>query len=217
MAKHSVSHAKQHENAVKEPATRKLLTELIAEWGELNLVERGDCLKELTENRGCTIRGLAKALNVDPGIIRRDICIAELPAQQRARIAKGASAAHFLRRQRDVHEHAKDDLCRQPGTKNSRMSTIGNLAHGYRPKRGTENTALRLQHRIEALEERISTLATLQVRMFDLLNGLLGVVREVVQAIPVRNPDGRITTLWYQQNVKSQPNSSPGARAQVIT
>jgi len=148
MTKHAVSHAKQHQRALENPTTRKLLKELIAEWDHLNLVQRGERLKALKKLR-CTDHGLAKALRQDPRTISRDLRIADLPAEQRAKIARGASAAQFLR---------------QKKLKQRIHGERGNLADKNRPKPGADAKILPLQNEIaplitsvRQLEERVST------------------------------------------------------------
>jgi len=164
MTKHSGSRPKQHERALANPRVRELLEKLNSEWGELDLVERGDRLKEL-KDLGCTERGLAKALNVDARAVSRDLHISELPPDQRAQIAQGASAARFLHHQQTPQEGTEADRGRREKATDLRSSSAPKSDHELRSETGSDARILPnkieiepLIQSVEQLEKRISTL-----------------------------------------------------------
>jgi hypothetical protein len=164
MTKHSASHAKQHENAVKDQDTAELLKKLAADWEELDLVERGDRLKVL-KGRGCTDHGLGKALHVDPKTISRNLRIAQLPAEQRARIAQGESATPFLRAQKNLQERPEVARGGQPKTRNPHKPDVGKLIQESRPQPGLAAKQDRVEpliNEVQNLKKRLSAVEASQ-------------------------------------------------------
>ena len=165
MVKRKVPHAKQQSRAPKNQAGRKELRKLATEYDALNLVERGERLKAIKKNLKCSARALAEALGVDPGTVRRDLRIAELPAKERSGIARGASAVPFLRSKQNRRERPEVDRDRQGKTESPRDSSAVKSAPNSDPQPGSDASILAVQNQIKVLidsvresAERISTL-----------------------------------------------------------
>ena len=149
MVKNSKSRT-QHERALEDPKTRALLDKLVAEWGDLDLVERGVRLEPL-KKAGCSDHGLGKALNADPKTISRCRHIAELPAEQRAQIARGTSAVSFLRAQQNLQKCAEATRSDPREAKNSHAPNAGKLTVESRPDPAVDAKLQALQRQIEPI------------------------------------------------------------------
>jgi hypothetical protein len=156
MAKKSESHT-QHERALEDPKTRELLDKLVAEWNDLNLDERGVRLEPL-HSAGCSDHGLGKALNADPKTIGRCRHIAELPAEQRAQIAKGASATRFLQAQQNLQKRAEAARTDPRETQNSQTPNAGKSILESRPDPVVDTKLQAHQRQIETLTNSVQQL-----------------------------------------------------------
>lgn len=180
---------------VKDSSTSQLLEELKTEWNNLDLVERGYRL-QMFKAFGCSNRELGRALEVDHKIISRDLRIAELPEDQRAQIAQGASAAPFLHPRRDQQKPAKLDASRQDETTNPTDSGVVEPIGQCQPDAGPERNIPALEslsNSVRQLEERISTLEISQAN----------IVRGIEHLVDVQTLLGNIRRQRSQDEVRA--------------
>ncbi len=173
-----MSKAKQHEDPLEDPVTRKLVKKLTADWNDLDFVERGVRLKALNK-RGCNDHELGRALKVDhkTGVDHKTISryrrIAELPEEQRAQIAQGASAAPFLKAQKNLQGRAEAAPRHQQKATVPSSSGTGKLIQESRPEprlSATQSPIAPLINTVQQLEKRISTIEASQESILRGLN-----------------------------------------------
>lgn len=85
-----------HRRAVSDPEVQELVVGLRREWNEIDRIERGTRLIDLAK-RGCSTRGLGKALGQSPTNIRRYMTFPTLPERQREAFELDRRQSRFSR------------------------------------------------------------------------------------------------------------------------
>ncbi len=115
-------HDKKHRMAAATPENQKAIQSLRREWKEITAVERGDRVLQL-QNKGCSLRGVARDVHVSEKIVRMSIDTARLPEQYRQLIQGGASPKRVLTMKKAKDHVSPRQLRVQLEQKNGRPST----------------------------------------------------------------------------------------------
>jgi hypothetical protein len=84
-----------HKRTLADAQVKSKINDLRGHWAALDLVERGDRLRELAD-LGCSTRGLAQALRQSATSIRRHMQLSKLPKTDRTAVKGGKSAKRVL-------------------------------------------------------------------------------------------------------------------------
>lgn len=163
----SRAHRTQHSRACGKPETKNLLQKLQAAWPDLNVIDRGDKLKSLLD-LGCTIRGLAGALDLDEKTARRSVSIAELPQEVRDAIATGYDPEIFLRS--DAEQKIEAAAWERAGLERLDGGSSDDLANKLAWLAVSEDRGLARKYLDQILEEAefVTYLRTARLRRIDM-------------------------------------------------
>lgn len=93
-----------HRKVASSPEVSPLIDDLRRDWGLCDTVQRGDRLRDLVR-LGCSLRGLARDLDIPEPTLRRYVTLSLLPEADREALKAGGSAKKAMER-KAIKDHA---------------------------------------------------------------------------------------------------------------